>query len=119
MSSNVDKILNLLEHKPVGKGRWKALCPVHNEKTPSLHITEKGDKILMHCFGCGANGAEVISALGLELGHLFDKPLDSRTGRRADDLNLMKRLTAKIDRGIKLGHHEAKMLEAAIERQYG
>ena len=33
-------------------GGWMALCPAHEEKTPSLHISEgKDGKPLFHCFG--------------------------------------------------------------------
>jgi len=71
--SNIDNILNHLDRvKSMGGGRYKALCPVHDEKTPSLGITQKDDdRILVHCFGCGANGVEIIRALGLELDDLF------------------------------------------------
>ncbi len=37
------------------KGRTiKALCPFHNEKTPSFGIDD--DRGLYHCFGCGVSG---------------------------------------------------------------
>ncbi len=32
--------------------QWRACCPFHNEKTPSLHIWDDH----YHCFGCGAHG---------------------------------------------------------------
>lgn len=35
-------------------GSYKALCPFHDEKTPSFTI-QKGDHSY-HCFGCGAHG---------------------------------------------------------------
>ncbi len=34
--------------------RFKALCPFHNEKTPSFYIDD--NKGLFHCFGCKAAG---------------------------------------------------------------
>ena len=32
--------------------QWKACCPFHDEKSPSLHIWDDH----YHCFGCGAHG---------------------------------------------------------------
>ncbi len=40
--------------KPAGKGRWKGLCPFHNEKTPSFYVDEH--KGMFYCFGCKAGG---------------------------------------------------------------
>ncbi|MCX5616683.1 DNA primase [Bombella sp. TMW 2.2559] len=40
-------------NKLVRSGRnWKACCPFHGEKTPSLYIYDDH----YHCFGCGAHG---------------------------------------------------------------
>lgn len=41
---------------------WKACCPFHGEKTPSLVISF--EKQFYHCFGCGAHGTidELIAA---------------------------------------------------------
>jgi len=35
-------------------GSYKALCPFHQEKTPSFHINPQRQSY--HCFGCGAGG---------------------------------------------------------------
>ncbi len=40
--------------KPAGRGRFKGLCPFHNEKTPSFHVHQ--DKGFYYCFGCQAKG---------------------------------------------------------------
>jgi len=39
----------------IKRGReYVALCPFHNEKTPSFSVVE--DKGFYHCFGCGVHG---------------------------------------------------------------
>src|SRR5690606_9990156 len=43
---------------------YKALCPFHDEKSPSL-IIQRGDSHY-HCFGCGAHG----DAIGFLMTHL-------------------------------------------------
>ena len=50
----IESFLNRLHKvRPKGKGKWLALCPCHNEKTPSLAISDDNGVVLMHCFGCG------------------------------------------------------------------
>lgn len=51
-----------------------ALCPAHQDKTPSLSIREADGKILLHCWtGCSA--VEVVEAIGLTINDLFESPL--------------------------------------------
>lgn len=40
--------------KPAGGGSLKGLCPFHDERTPSFHVTPS--KNLYHCFSCGEGG---------------------------------------------------------------
>ncbi len=49
----VDVIDARLTLKKTGKN-YQALCPFHNEKTPSFSVAP--DKQFYHCFGCGASG---------------------------------------------------------------
>lgn len=57
-------------------------CPVHDERTPSLHVSwregRQGGYVLLHCFGCHAPGEDLAAALGLRLADLFDEPLPER-----------------------------------------
>lgn len=74
----LDEILPHLDKvKSTGKGQYKACCPVHNESNPSMDMTEKDGKVLIHCHACGANGLAVVRSLGLPVGLLFNDPLDN------------------------------------------
>lgn len=59
--------------RPSGKGRWKGLCPFHQEKTPSFHVDES--KQLCYCFGC-KNGGDIFAFLQKIEGLEFKEALE-------------------------------------------
>lgn len=65
--------------KRVNKG-WRAHCPAHDDKKPSLHVS-KGDngRVLLYCHaGCSANA--ICQAIGIKVADLFPKePASKRT----------------------------------------
>lgn len=64
--------------------RWVGLCPAHDDRSPSLSITETQDgTVLIHCWaGCGAE--DIVKSVGLSLGALFPESitLDGRRPRQ-------------------------------------
>lgn len=56
LRERIDLIEALSSHVDLKRagGAYKALCPFHQEKTPSF-VVQKGDRHY-HCFGCGAHG---------------------------------------------------------------
>jgi DNA primase len=61
-------------------GRWVGLCPFHNEKTPSFHVSP--DRGLFHCFGCKAGGSALQFLMQIEGWSFLDtvKELARRAG---------------------------------------
>ena len=56
--------------RPSGNG-WSARCPAHEDRLPSLSVSEGDDgRALVHCFG-GCEVAGVLAAVGLTLADLF------------------------------------------------
>lgn len=49
-----DLVGEYLRLTPAGTGIFKASCPFHNEKTPSMIVSPVRQNF--HCFGCGAGG---------------------------------------------------------------
>lgn len=68
----VDVIGEHLPLTPAGRN-YKALCPFHEEKTPSFIVTP--DRQTYHCFGCGAGG-NVFSFLMKHQGLTFREALE-------------------------------------------
>jgi hypothetical protein len=72
----VEELLDKLDKvRSTGRDKWTACCPVHGDKRPSMSIAEKDGRVLCHCFSCGANGLDVVEALGLPKSVLFEKEL--------------------------------------------
>jgi hypothetical protein len=66
--------------RATGHGRSLALCPAHDDRTPSLSVRELDDcRILLHCFG-GCSVEDVLAAIGLEFDDLFPDKLDGTHG---------------------------------------
>jgi len=128
----VEILLNELHKvRKSGSDSWMACCPSHEDRTPSLRVTESSDgHILIHCFaGCSAE--EVMSAVGLEMGELFpDKdqhsfddspnyPPPRETRGEANLAHIQIRhleAGAMIDAGMRLTAAEKK--QAADDYQY-
>lgn len=56
--------------KNTGRDKWLALCPSHDDRSPSLSIKQIDDRILIRCFaGCGY--LDVLAAIGLDASALF------------------------------------------------
>lgn len=67
---NVEAVLARLRGVRRSGSAWKALCPAHADKHPSLAIAERDGKILLNCFA-GCSSKAVCAALGIELSALF------------------------------------------------
>ena len=73
----IDVLLDRLTFvKQTRPNRWQARCPAHDDRSPSLAITETSEgTILIKCWaGCGAG--EIVGAVGLELKDLFPPRFD-------------------------------------------
>lgn len=83
MSGAVDRVISALDARGLrpkrsGKG-WSARCPAHEDRAPSLSVTEGGDgRAVLHCHARCSFDA-VVRALGLEQTDLF---ADEPAGRR-------------------------------------
>ena len=71
-----DKLLSRLEKvKHKGDNSWLACCPAHNDKHPSLGITEKDERVLIYCFSHQCEVSDIVHAVGLELSDLFPEQI--------------------------------------------
>jgi hypothetical protein len=70
-----DVLARLVRCRKTGANRWIACCPSHDDKRPSLSISQTDDgRILLHDFG-GCEPGDVVAALGLTFGDRFPRPL--------------------------------------------
>lgn len=120
-----DKVLERLEGVvSCGEERWKAQCNVHEDKDPSLNITVKDRKLLMHCFACGAKGDSVVESMGLKVSDLFQDQKDYvpdphfmlRKTQEEDDMFIPIYQAAKV-RGELPRHSDYKIYQVAMSRR--
>jgi hypothetical protein len=79
------RLLDRLEGvKDTGAGRWRALCPAHEDRNPSLGIAEKDDGTVLVTCRAGCPTGDVLAAVDLGLRDLFEPEERERrpNGRR-------------------------------------
>ena len=69
---SVDVILSRLDKvRKNGSNKWMACCSAHNDKSPSLSISERSDGwIGIHCFA-GCEPSDILASIGLSMQDLF------------------------------------------------
>ena len=79
----LNDVLQRLKGAKGGGNQYTALCPAHADKTPSLAISEKEGKILLHCHA-GCTKENIVAAMGLEMKDLFieDRPMPNTTNAK-------------------------------------
>lgn len=70
---NAETILARLQGVRRPGDGWTAKCPAHEDRSPSLSVSEHNGKILLHCFA-GCTTKSVCAALGMEMRELFIAP---------------------------------------------
>lgn len=123
MTAPIDLILSKLDKvKTAGAGKWKACCPAHADRDPSLSIREAADgTVLLHCWA-GCETRDVLAAVGLELRDLFpcDGKRTARKGPSCAAVEFERQVVtigrAMLARGESLPPADLERLELAHQR---
>lgn len=96
---------------------WRALCPFHNEKSPSFMVNE--EKQMWHCFGCQKSGdifGFVMEMEGLEFREAL-KNLADKAGVKLQNFNPQK--TEEKNRTIEILELATKFYEVQLWKGAG
>ena len=82
MLEHISVFLSRLDQlKPRGPNQWRARCPAHEDRHPSLDIrVADDDKLLIICRSDNCGIDDICAAIGLEISDLF--PKRSESGRK-------------------------------------
>jgi hypothetical protein len=81
-SRPVHQLLERLERVETRNGSYQALCPAHEDREPSLNLSEGQDgRVLIKCFA-GCTPEKITDALGLQMNDLFEHRNGSLARRR-------------------------------------
>ena len=71
MDKPIDKILSLLNVPRKTTCGWNSRCPAHDDKQPSLSISEgREGRVLLYCHA-GCQIEDIVAALNLGMSDLF------------------------------------------------
>lgn len=120
---NTMELINRLEKvKRIAENKWIACCPAHDDKTPSMRVTEVDDRVLIHCFaGCGAT--QILDAVGLDYSVLMPEKehsplIRTKQEKNEEDEFIIMIFQNAIKRGERPTEAERKMYRDAVHRKY-
>jgi hypothetical protein len=68
------QLAEMLHARPSGRRRWLTRCPAHNDRHPSLTITQGHSGVLLKDWSHGCTPEQITAALGLQMRDLFAGP---------------------------------------------
>lgn len=98
-------LASLNKVKAIGKDKWKACCPAHEDRSPSFQLQVASDgRILMHCFSEQCSIEDICASLGVEVKNLFPdeghyKPVRIPANIPTEDTFFIEVIKAQIRRG--------------------
>lgn len=132
-ASLVDVAAEYMQLKKAGAGRFKAICPFHQEKTASFSVDAA--KNLWHCFGC-QKGGDVISLVqelesltfveaverlagkfGVQLTYDQVSPVQQQTFKRKQRLISAHREAVAFYHGLLMSSPDAKIAREYIKKR--
>ena len=81
--------------KNTGPNRWLARCPAHDDLSPSLSITDRDGRVLLHCFG-GCETEDVLGAVGLRFSDIMPERLDDARPAPIPALQILEAVAHEI-----------------------
>lgn len=124
-TGQAEAVADHLKARPTGRLRWSARCPAHEDRSPSLSISEGRDgRVLVHCFG-GCRPEAILKAVGLTFADVQPNsaPLSSaerarlareREAREAAEHEHRQRERVVIDRIRRLEAVEDALMEKLV-----
>lgn len=124
-------LVHLTKVRSIGRDRWQACCPAHEDRSPSLSIKLGGDgRLLVHCFA-GCTAREVVESVGMGLADLFpdgafdreayarQKQAEEAADRAVHDALIVKLARCDIAKGKPLTTSQQQEVAEAVGRLTG
>ena len=116
MSDVIKPFRELDRFRANATNRYVACCPAHDDKFPSLSLTDVGDKVLFHCFA-GCSQGEVIDALRAR--GLWHTPNSNESVFTLDELQYMTHYclvwNGAVRRGRNIQSYETEVMESFLK----
>jgi len=111
----VDLVLDRLEGVKERGDDYQALCPAHDDREPSLSVSQGDDgSALLKCFA-GCETEDVVAALGLGMGDLFER----RNGHKKVLRSIPPKSTATVQPCTLKNYAAAKRLPVEFLQKQG
>ena len=117
--SPLERVLNCLNKVSESETGWKACCPVHDDRHPSLSVTTgQDDRVLLKCHA-GCSVEEICTALGMTVAELHAVPKVSTSTNSPETAGKLQIRRRRQSGGTRQHFDNVEEAVAELERRHG
>lgn len=117
---NIDPITDRLDGVRAHGDTAMARCPAHQDKSPSLKITDAGDRVLLHCHA-GCTTEDILAAVGMTWADVFEGEHTSQAITPSLRVEQRRKLVCRYHHALTVAAMDGPILPEllALRAQYG
>lgn len=107
----IEEIIQRFDNAKKSRNGYLCKCPAHEDRLPSLSITQIDDRVLMKCFA-GCSIGDVLESVGLSIADLFNNYRDEQKPLKKFDIDMRHFSNLRASKTL---HQDLRVMRSGLD----